>query len=90
MLWQVYREWTVNREALLTERPKRISIAPALASFELLPSPIKGAWPAELLDMLQSKIELPLPGIQSGSCVTAIKAALDPKMASCPEGVSGR
>ena len=70
--WQVYREWTVNRDSLLTERPKRVSVAPALVPFELLPSPIKGAWPAELLDMLQTKIELPLPGIHSGSCVTAI------------------
>ena len=60
---QVYREWTVNREPLLTQRPKRALTDPVVAAFELLPSACTGAWPADLLGMLQSRIEFPHAGI---------------------------
>ena len=59
---QVYREWTVNREPLLTDRPKRVHTATPVAAFELLPAACYNAWPADLLDMLQSRVELPQTG----------------------------
>ncbi|CAL5227905.1 g10948 [Coccomyxa viridis] len=59
---KVYREWTVNREPLLTDRPKRAYTAPPVAAFELLPTPCSGAWPADLLGMLQSRVEIPHAG----------------------------
>ncbi|CAK0736308.1 hypothetical protein CVIRNUC_000725 [Coccomyxa viridis] len=56
----VYREWTRDREPILTERPKRTCpSAPAAALFELLPSAGGHAWAPELLSMLQVKTELP-------------------------------
>ena len=60
---QVYREWTRDREPILTERPKKICLAAgAAATFELLPSAGGGAWAPELLRMLQAKTELPTGG----------------------------
>lgn len=56
---QVYREWTLNREPLLTERPKRARVTAESAPFLLLPSPGSGPWPPEILEMLESRTELP-------------------------------
>lgn len=53
---QVYRNWTISRMAIVTDRPKRPRLDES-PSNALLKQPATGAWPSQLLPLFKERLQ---------------------------------